>query len=162
MQAYPKGGGQGPVDRPPVPQSVLNAVKFMYAGAAVSFIEIIIALTSIGGLKESIRKAVPKDTPAQVHTLEVEQIALLVIFGLLGAGLWVLMARLNLSGRNWARIVSSVLFAINTIELLFLFRSPGTVLGLIFAVLLWVVGLGAIVFLWRGESSDFFQPSPSR
>lgn len=166
-QAHPRGGqrggGQQPAaDQPPVPQSVLNAVKFMYAGAVVSFIEIIIAFTSVGGLKSSIEKANPKFTPAQVHTAELTSIAGLIIYGLLGVGLWILMARLNLSGRNWARIAASVLFGINTIDLLYLFRSPGTVIGTVFAVLLWLAGLGAIVFLWRGESSDFFQPSRSR
>jgi hypothetical protein len=159
-QRYPKGGGQGPVDdRPPAPQSVLNAVKFMYAGAAVSLIEIIISLTTIGGLKSAIEKAYPKYTASQVHTTEVASIAGLVISGLLGVGLWILMARLNLSGRNWARIVASVLFGINTLELVATFTRPGTAVGLAFAVVLWIVGLGAVVFLWRRESSDFFRPA---
>ncbi|HWF83011.1 MAG TPA: hypothetical protein VN695_20740 [Streptosporangiaceae bacterium] len=162
-QPYPKGGGQGPVeDRPPVPQSVLNAVKFMYAGAAVSLIEIIISLTTIGGLKSAIEKAYPKYTPAQVHTTELASITGLVISGLIGVGLWILMARLNLSGRSWARIVASVLFGINTLQLAATFTRPGTVLGTAFAVVLWVAGLGATVFLWRRESSGFFQPSGPR
>ena len=162
-QAYPRGSGQEPVgDRPPTPQSVLNAVKFMYAGAAVSLIEIIISLTTIGGLKSAIRQAHPGYSAATVHTVEVDAVAGLVISGLLGVGLWILMARLNLAGRNWARIVASVLFAINTLELIVLLRSPGTVLGTVFAVLLWAVGLGAIVFLWRRESSEFFQPGRLR
>lgn len=162
-QAYPRGSGQGPVgDQPPAPQSVLNAVKFMYAGAAVSLIEVIISLTTIGGLKSAIEKAFPKYTAAQVHTAEITGVVGLVISGLIGVGLWVLMARLNQSGRSWARIVASVLFGINTLELLYLLKSPGTVLGTIFAVVLWVVGLGAIVFLWRRESSDFFQPTRPR
>lgn len=162
-QRYPASGDQGAAeDRPPVPQSVLNAVKFMYAGAVISFIEIIIAFGSVGGLKNSIEKANPKFTAAQVHSAELISITGLVIYGLLGVGLWVLMARLNLSGRSWARIVSSVLFGINTIDLLYLFRSPGTVIGTVFAVLLWVAGLGAILFLWRGDSSGFFQPSRPR
>jgi len=158
-QRYPGSGRQDQVvDRPPAPQSVLNAVKFMYAGAAVSAIEVVISFTTIGGLKSAIHKDFPKYTAAQVHSVEVAQIAALVIFGLLGVGLWILMARLNQSGRNWARIVASVLFGINTIELLFLFRSPSTALGTAFAVLLWLVGLGATMFLWRRESSEFFQP----
>ena len=158
-QRYPKGGDQVPVrDQLPAPQSVLNAVKCMYAGAAVSAVEIIISLTTIGGLKSAIEKTYPKYTVAQVHTTEVASIAGLVISGLLGVGLWVLMARLNLSGRHWARILASVLFGINTLELLTTFTRPSTILGLVFAVALWVVGLGAIVFLWRRESSEFFQP----
>lgn len=160
-QPYPRGSGQGPVgDQPPVPQSVLNAVKLMYAGAVVSAIEIVISFTTIGGLKSTIEKAYPKYTPAQVHSLEVTSIAGLVISGLIGVGLWILMARLNQSGRNWARIVASVLFAINTLELLTSILRTGTttLLGVVFAVVLWLIGLGAIVFLWRRDSSDFFQP----
>ena len=121
-------------------------------------IEVIISLTTIGGLKSAIRKAFPKYTAAQVHSVEVAQIAALVIFGLLGVGLWILVARLNLSGRNWARILASVLFGIYTIQLLFLFRSPSTVLTTAFSAVLWLIGLGATMFLWRRESSDFFQP----
>jgi hypothetical protein len=162
-QRYPTGGGQAPVgDRPPVPESVLNAVKFMYAGAAVSLIEVIISLTTIGGLKSAIEKAFPKYTAAQVHTAEITGVVGLVISGLIGVGLWLLMARLNQSGRNWARIVASVLFGINTIELIYLLKSPGTILGTVFAVVLWAVGLGAIVFLWRRESTEFFQPGRVR
>lgn len=160
-QANRRGSGQGPVgERPPVPQSVLNAVKFMYAGAAVSAVEIVISLTTIGGLKSAIEKAYPKYTATQVHSTEVASIAGLVISGLIGVGLWILMARLNQSGRSWARIVASVLFGINTLELLTTVLRPGTatILGVAFAVVLWVIGLGAIMFLWRRESSDFFQP----
>jgi hypothetical protein len=36
--------------------------------------------------------------------------------------------------------------------------QPKTVLGLIFPVLTWLVGLGAVVFLWRKESTEFFKP----
>jgi hypothetical protein len=162
-RAYPKGGGQGSAgDQPPVPQSVLNAVKFMYAGAAVSAIEIIISLTTVGGLKSAIEKAYPKYTPSQVHATEMASITGLVISGLIGVGLWILMARLNQSGRSWARIVASVLFAINTLQLVATFLRPATVLGTAFSVVLWVAGLGAIVFLWHRESSDFFQPDRVR
>jgi hypothetical protein len=158
-QPYPEGTGQAPaVDRPPAPPSVLNAIKLMYAGAVVSAIEIVISFTTIGSLKSAIRNAYPHYTAAQVHTVQVASIAGLVISGLLGVGLWILMARLNQSGRNWARIVASVLFGINTLELIALFNRPTDVLGLAFAVVLWVIGLGAIVFLWRRESSAFFQP----
>jgi hypothetical protein len=158
-QRYPTSGDQQPMlERPPVPQSVLNAVKLMYAGAAVSAIEIIIAFTTIGALKSAIHKAYPHYTASHVHMLQVQYVAGLAISGLLGVGLWVLMARLNQSGRNWARIVASVLFAINTIDLFNTLRQPFTVLGLAFAVVLWVIGLGAIIFLWRRESSAFFQP----
>ncbi len=162
FQSYPSGRGQEPVrDRPAAPQAVLNAVKLMYAGAAVSAIEVIISFTTVGDLRSVIKQHYPHYTAAQVHAAEVTSIAGLVISGLLGIGLWVLVARLNLAGRSWARIIATVLFAINTLGVLTTIVRPATttILGLAFAVVLWLVGAGAIVLLWRRESSAFFQPA---
>lgn len=157
-QPSPKGARNAPVaDRPPTPPSVLNAVKLMYAGAVVSGIQSITPLATIGGWRSAIHHRYPHFTAAHVHSIEVATITGLVISALIGVGLWVLVARLNLSGRHWARILASVLFGINTLELVTTFTRPSTILGLVFAVALWVVGLGAIVFLWRRESSAFFQ-----
>jgi hypothetical protein len=72
--------------------------------------------------------------------------------------LWLWMARKNGQGKNWARILSTVLFALATLDLFGVVSQPKTVLGLIFPVLTWLVGLGAIVFLWRKESTEFFKP----
>ena len=48
-QPYPPGGQPpGPL-RPPAPAPVLTAVKLMYAGAAISTVNLIIALAYIGG-----------------------------------------------------------------------------------------------------------------
>ena len=64
---------------------------------------------------------------------------------LIGVLLWVWMAWANNKGRNWARIVASVLFGLNTISLLL---SPGRAsITIIFEILGWLVGLGAIVIL---------------
>ena len=80
-----------------------------------------------------------------------------ILSGAVGAVLWLWMARANSQGKNWARITSSVFFALATVSLFSVLNAP-SVLGVIFAVALWVVGLGAIILLWRGESSDFFKP----
>jgi len=157
-QPYPDGGGadqlQGGL---PMPQSVANAVKLMYAGAVISAIEVIISLTTIGSLKSAIVKAYPHYSAAKVHDLEVAGIAEIVVSGLIGIALWLVVARLNAAGRNWARIVASVLFGINTIELISLVAQPHALIGILFAVLLWLAGLGAIVLLWRRESSAYFR-----
>jgi hypothetical protein len=42
------------------------------------------------------------------------------------------------------------------------FSEPKTALGLIFPVLTWLVGLGAVFLLWRPESSAFFKPQELR
>jgi hypothetical protein len=157
-QPYPSTGAPVEPDRGPAPQSVLNAVKLMYVGAAVSTVSLVISLASIGGTKDAIRKAKPSLTATQVNQLNTFIITLAIVSGLVGIGLWLWMARASGRGRNWARIVSTVLFGLATLDLIGVFSEPKTALSLIFPVLTWVVGLGAIWLLWRPESTAFFKP----
>jgi hypothetical protein len=144
------------------PTSVQNAVKFMYAGAALSLIELIIGVATIGSIKSAIEKAYPNDTTSQVHSLEVSSIVLAVIVGLIGVGLWVWMARANGAGHSYARIVGSVLFGLNTVFLLLDFARPHAILGLIFNLLVWLAGLGAVIYLWHKDSAAYFAPAQPR
>jgi hypothetical protein len=157
-QPYPSTDKPVEPDRPGAPQSVLNAVKLMYAGAAVSTVSLIISLVSIGGTKDAIKKARPNLTAAQVNQLNTLIIALAVVSGVIGVVLWLWMAQKNGQGRNWARILSTVLFGLATLDLFGVFSQPKTVLGLVFPVLTWLIGLGAVVLLWRRESTEFFNP----
>ena len=157
-QPYPSSDGTVEPDKPPAPQSVLNAVKLMYAGAAVSAVSLIISLTTIGGTKDAIRKAKPSLTTAQVNQLNTFIIALAVVSGVIGVALWLWMARKNGQGKNWARVLSTVLFGLATLDMFGVLSQPKTVLGLVFPLLTWLVGLGAVILLWRRESGEFFKP----
>jgi hypothetical protein len=157
-QPYPSTGKPVEPERPAPPPSVLNAVKLMYAGAAVSTVSLVISLVDISGTKAAIEKARPSLTAAQVNQLNTFIIALAVISGVLGVALWLWMSRANGQGRNWARIVSTVLFGLATLDLFGVLSQPKTVLGLVFPVLTWLIGAGAVFFLWRPESSAFFKP----
>ena len=157
-QPYPSSGKPVEPERPPAPPSVVNAVKLMYVGAAISVISLVISLASIGGTKDAIRKARPTLTTTQVNQLNTFIIALAVVSGVIGVALWLWMARANGQGKNWARILSTVLFGLATLDLFGVLSQPKTALGLIFPVLTWLVGLGAIILLWRKESTEFFKP----
>ena len=162
-QPYPTGG-QGPVVPPqgPAPQPVTMAVRLMYAGAALSAIEIIIGLTTIGSLKSAIRSQYPQYSASQIHTAEVAGVAVAVVIGAIAVGLWLWMAWANGRGRIWARIVATVLFAFNTIDLLTLIARPHSAIGLVLSLLVWLVGLGAIFFLWQRESTAYFRTMSGR
>ena len=163
VQPYPsRGKPLVEAPRPPAPPSVVNAVKLMYAGAAVSTVSLVISLADISGTKAAIRKARPSLTAAQVSQLNTFIISLAIVSGLIGIGLWLWMARANNQGKNWARIVSTVLFGLATLDLAGVFSQPKTLLGLIFPVLTWLVGLGAIWLLWRPDSTAFFRPQGFR
>jgi len=157
-QPYPSTGKPVEPERPAAPPSVLNAVKLMYAGAAVSTVSLVVSLVDISGTKTAIRKARPTLTVAQVNQLNTFIITLAIVSGVIGVGLWLWMAKANGQGRNWARILSSVLFGLATLDLFGVLSQPKTLLGLVFPVLTWLIGLGAVILLWRRDSSAFFKP----
>jgi hypothetical protein len=162
VQRYPSSGNPVELQRPPAPPSVVNAVKLMYAGAAVSTVSLLISLADISGTKAAIKKARPSLTAAQVNQLNTFIISLAIVSGVVGIALWLWMARANNQGKNWARILSTVLFGLATLDLFGVLTEPKTVLGLVFPVLTWLVGLGAVFLLWRPESSAFFKPRENR
>jgi hypothetical protein len=155
---YPSASKPVAAERGPAPRSVLNAVKLMYAGAAVSTVSLIVELTNTSGLKTAIRKAKPSYNVSQVNHLYNQIIEVAIISAIFGILLWLVMAWANGKGMGWARIVACVLFAFNTVDLFAIFRQPGTAINLVFPVLVWLVGLGAIILLWRPESSEFYKP----
>jgi hypothetical protein len=64
------------------------------------------------------------------------------------------MARVVGRGRNWARITSTVLFVLATLEL----ASSRGVVPVFAAALTWPIGLAAVWLLWRRASRAFFKP----
>jgi hypothetical protein len=143
--------------RPSVPRSartVRAAVKLMYAGAAVSTVNLVILLALIGDIKVS-------------QLLNTPFITVSIAWSLAPLALWLWMARENGRGRNWARIVSTVLFGAATLDLTGAFRwPPGIQLSLvptvngstIIPVLYWLVGAAVVWLLWRPASRAFFRP----
>ena len=157
VQRYPSSGIPVEPQRPPAPQSVLNAVKLMYLGAAISTASLIAALADIGAIKPALRSEFPHYTASQINQAFNSFLVLALVSAGIGIGLWILMARANGRGKNWARIVSTVLFVVETLSVLAALRAPKTLIALVFPALTWLVGLGAIWLLWRPESSAFFK-----
>ena len=147
-----------PTSRPPIPQSITRAVQLMYAGAAASLIGIIIALTTLSSIKSQIISKNPTLTTTQVNNAEHVAIGILIASGLIGAALWLWMAQSSKAGKNWARIVSTVLFAIQTINVVAgaaAVASGGA--SRIYSIVIWLIGLGAIIFLWQRSSTEYFK-----
>jgi hypothetical protein len=162
VQRYPSSGKPVEPEQLPAPPPVVNAVKLMYVGAAISTVSLIISLADIGGVKTAIKKAKPSWTAAQVNQYDRFLITVAIVSGVIGIALWLWMARSNNQGKNWARILSTVLFCLATLDLIGVFSQPKTLLGVVFPVLTWLVGLGAVFLLWRPESSAFFKPQELR
>jgi hypothetical protein len=168
-QPYPTGGGSKIVhqaQQPPQPPSVRTAVILMYVGAGLSALALIGTLVLSGRIKAAVGRALRNArtskplTAADIHAAETFYITLVIVILLIAIGLWLWMAWANGRGKGWARIVSSVLFGLNTIWLIF--SGARTVTTLVFIGLGWLVGLAALIFLWRKDTSQYIAQSQSQ
>lgn len=73
-----------------------------------------------------------------------------------------LAAWANNRGKNWARVLSAVFFGINTLDLFISFFVVRATATMIVGVVIWLVGLMAIVLLFSKESAPFFRQQPAR
>jgi len=165
-QPYRSSGQPAGPQRPAAPAPVRTAVKFMYAGAAFSAVGLIIGLALIiVDIKAAARGHFLG------HSLTAPQMRPLVItvwivVSLVMIALWLWMARANGQGWNWARILSTVLFGLATLDV----RHPqppgspagfgATVLyygGTALWVAAWLAGDAAVWLLWRPASGAFFK-----
>jgi hypothetical protein len=155
-QPSPSAGQMPEPARPGPPASVVMAVRLMYAGAVVSALSLIVGLATIGSLRSSLHKAQPKLTPTQLHQLQSVVVVGSIFIGVLSIGLWVWMALMNKAGKPWARIVAASLFGLYTIYLLFLVGRTGAVASALVPIITWLIGLGAIIYLWRKDATAYF------
>lgn len=157
----PPGGDGGylgiPQGPPPPPPSVLTAVKLMYLGAALSAIGILVGLLGRPAVKTAVEKAQPAYTASQVNAIVAATVAISILSGLIAVGLWLWMAYANKAGKSWARITSTVFFGLSALGLVTLALGTTPALNKIVLVLVFLVGLGAIIFLWKSDSSAYFE-----
>jgi hypothetical protein len=145
-----------------VPAPVRNGARFMLAGGALTVIVgiflLIVTIADKNALTDSSgKKLTSSEFTSNVVGTAVTYLILVVI--------WVLMARMNRSGYNWARILASVFCAISTYDAYSLVNSLTggstiTVAGIVyivFTIALWVVGVIAIALVWRSESSAYYR-----
>jgi len=162
-QQYP---ASAPVSQEPArfgpPRSVFRAIQFMYAGAVAEVVALIVDLIFAGSLRSDIKKQNPHYTSLQLSHAEDARIAFLVIVTLVAAGLWLWMARANGKGRSWARTVSSVLFGVGLLDLVVQIATVDTPATLTFDWVIALIGLVAIVLLFRKESGPFYRQPLAR
>ena len=147
-----------PSSRPAIPQSVTRAVQAMYVGAAASLIGVVITILDRHAIRNALatRKTAHPLTTSQLNTDYHAVLGASIAIGLIGVGLWLWMAYSCKAGKGWARIVSSVLFGLNTLGVL-----AGTVTSggaaRIYSLVVWLIGLIAIIFLWQRSSTEYFK-----
>jgi hypothetical protein len=141
----------------PPPASVRIAVKLMYAGAVLSALDLIVTLATIGKSRSLLRAARPHISQATFHADIDSLVAGSVVVWLITIALWVVMAQVNLAGRGWARIASTFLCVASTLSFLAYLGQPTLAFGKVILIPLWLAGAGAVVLLWRLESTAYIR-----
>jgi hypothetical protein len=72
------------------------------------------------------------------------------------------MAWANGRGRSWARVVSAAFFGINTVDLLISLALVHAAATMITGVIIWLVGLAAIVLIFSKDSAPFYTRQPAQ
>jgi len=159
--AYHTTGPQAP------PRSVKTAVWLMYFGALLSLIGILVGVATKNDLLDATRRKlveegnIPAEVDSAMNAASNFFTWSVIVGGIIATLLWLLMAWANSKGRTWARIVATILFVLSTI----------TVIGSIFgaqetgaanfwlSIVMWLIGLVAVVLLWRADSSEYYHRS---
>lgn len=160
-QPYPAGTQMPELDRPPVPSSVKNAIRAMYAGAAATIVGVIIEILTVGATKTAIEKRSPHLTASQVSSTQHVLIIGFVISGLIAVAAWIFIARACQNGNNWARITGTVLFAVATVDTIVSATAPVASPVKAWWPVIWLAGLAAVIFLWQRASTAFFKGNRS-
>jgi hypothetical protein len=154
-----------PMQRPAPPQpppSILTAVRLMWGGAALTAISLIVALATLSSLKDKIRDRLMDDNggvlPSNFDAIYNTTVATEIAVSLISIGIWLWMAQKNRQGRSWARTVATVLAGLNVLaNLLSVLGGQELAVSAVLGVLNLILALAILVFLWRPESTAFYQ-----
>lgn len=152
------GSAPTPVSRP---STVQYAVYLMYAGAALGIISMILGFVLLDDVRQQVEEQLaasgqPVDQGLVDATVTVG-LVVGVVFGLVGAGLWIMNAVFCGRGANWSRILSTVFAGILVLTSLVTFFQPGSAVTKVLQLLTLLVGVAAVVLLWQRPSNLFFQ-----
>jgi tRNA A-37 threonylcarbamoyl transferase component Bud32 len=143
-----------PRRRPPA--SVVAASWLMYSGATLSVLSTLLNLAIIGEVKTAFLRDHPMLPGNVVKSLAAGASAGVLLGGAIVVALWLWLAFASKQGFGWARTVGTVLFGGDTFILLNTLGAHGIGATKGISVVVWLVGLVAVIFLWQRPSSEFF------
>jgi len=140
---------------PRPPRTVLNAVRLMYAGAAIELATLITILVTEGSVRAAILHSHPALWQVALVHLTADEIGAPIAIVL-----WVWLAWANGRGYDWARLVFTALFALTTLGLLGGLAGHAATYAradLIAGTVLWLVALAAVVLIFSKQSNQYYR-----
>ena len=148
---YPSGQPQAPR---PVPQLVNTSFWLILAAGALWVISMLVSLGTLD--TPAVRDMFQQQMAASGTSVDFESIkgflvGTIVVFAVISAGLYALVAFNVRKGKNWARILGTVFAALSIFN----------IVPLSLATLAALVGIAAIVLLYLPTTSPYFQKRQS-
>ncbi len=142
-----------------VPGAVHTAMRLMYAGFAATGAALILSLVVLGRYSRAANAAKAAGFLRVEHTQSQMAGALLiaVIADVIGLACWAWLKMAARRGQGWTRIGATVLLAGYTIVMLLVVlgtHDPGARFS---TLLVWALGLAAVIPLWTQPARQFFE-----
>ena len=152
---YPAGPPEpprGPAPLGPRPQSIAMAINLIWVAVALTVVSTVLSLVD---LDESIQTALDSDTTGTLteSTARTAVIGVSIVILIIGVGIYALLAVFLGKGKNWARIVYTVLAAIFGLFGVLGLGGDQAALAMVLSVLQLALITATLFFLWRPEST---------
>jgi hypothetical protein len=139
------------------PPPIRLAVRLMWVGAVLSAIGILVTFLMRDELRDQLREDDPSLTADELDTAVNIGLTVVGLIGVISVALWIWMATTNGQGKSWARIVATVLGALNVIFTLLSFVGGQlTALGVIVNLINIALAVVILILLYRPESNRYY------
>jgi hypothetical protein len=156
-----------------VPGNVHTAIRLMYIGFVVTALDVVLSLTAIGRYTDAanaakyaasnlsargeIRQAALKSAIWHTQNQMVGAMAIGFAADILGLACWAWLAVATRRGNGWTRVAGTVLLGIYSICTLLVVFGTHNDLGPQFTTLVvWGLGVAAVIPLWSQQAREFF------
>jgi hypothetical protein len=142
--------------QPTAPAAVLNAVRIMYLGAAFSVVHAVIYLVTENATKTAIRDKNPTMSASTLNSVTHAGVIIGAAAGIIGALLFLWIARSCKNGKNWARVTGTVFFFIGILGAVYDVATAEATITAIMNFIGLAIGLVTVVLLWQPSSGRYF------
>ncbi len=145
------------IREPDVPAAIRNACRVIYAGAVASASHAVVVLVTTGATKVALRQKHPNLSAGALSTLTSVTVIATAVIAVIGAVLFVWVARACRRGKNSARITAAVLAALGVLIAIYDVSAGRSTVNLIFSFVVAVLGLASAALLWQRSAGAFFR-----
>jgi hypothetical protein len=160
---YPAGPPEPPPGSAPLgerPRSIAMAINLIWAGVALS---VITSILSFVNLDEAVDTAIEGDTSGTLSESSARTgiVVVLLLILVIGVGIYAMLAVFLGRGKNWARIVYTVLAVIFGLLGVLGLGGDQPAISLLLTVVQLALIAATLYFLWQKESTAWLTGRPT-